>query len=146
VERIVASGGLLLDSEVVPMPEFAQFVAVTASDESFILPDPQTADIDVTFRNIDLANLDRTRTAVAFFKVSGDGFVRLQMRFNAGNDHFIDFTSTPGVERTWHEVFRGEDLQVVDNELTVSVSQAGVFAGGRIRLSDILVLYHAKTE
>jgi hypothetical protein len=134
------------------MAEFAQFVAVIASDDSVILPDPQTGDIDIGFRNIEFADLDRSRTALAMFKVGGEGTARLRMRFNAGNDHFIDFTSSSGAARTWHEVFRGEDLQVSNNELVVSVSQLGLEQGlpypvelGRVQLSDIVVFYHART-
>lgn len=130
------------------MVDFAQFVAV--SDDTFVLPDPQTKDIDVSFSNITLADLDPTRTAVAMFKVGGEGFVRLRMRFNSGTDHFIDFTSTPGVSRTWHEIFPGSDLRSTRNELTVSVAPAVVPGGfgteGRIRLSDIVILYHASAS
>jgi hypothetical protein len=127
------------------MAEFAQFVAVTASDDAFILPDPQTGDIDTTFPNIDLDNLDRTRTAVAMFKVGHEGQAQLQMRLNSGNEHFIDFTSGSAPIRTWHEIFPGEDLQVSNNQLTISVtSLATPFGGkGRVRLSDIVILYHA---
>jgi hypothetical protein len=127
------------------MVECAQFVAVTASDDSFILPDPPTGDIDITFPNIDLANLDRTRTAVAMFKVGHEGSARLQMRFNAGNEHFIDFTSGSAPIRTWHEIFPGDDLQVSDNHLTISVTSLDTpFGGnGRVRLSDIVILYHS---
>ena len=126
------------------MPAFAQFVAITASDEGFILPDPQSGDIDISFQNIDLVDLDRTRTAVAMFTATGNGTVRLRMRFNSGNDRFIDFTSVSATTRTCHEVFRGEDLQISNNELTISVSRAdGTIGLGRVRLSDIVIFYHA---
>jgi hypothetical protein len=127
------------------MAECAQFVAVTASDESFLLPDPPTGDIDITFPNIDLADLDRTRTAVAMFKVGHQGSARLQMRFNSGNEHFIDFRSGPAPIRTWHEIFPGEDLQVSNNQLTISVELFPTPFGqnGPVRLSDIVILYHA---
>lgn len=131
------------------MVDFAQFV--TVSDEAFLLPDPRTKDIDISFPNITLADLDRTRGAVAMFKVGGEGFVRLRMRFNSGTEHFIDFTSTPGVSRTWHEIFPGSDLRNSGNELTVSVAPAAVPGGvfgteGQIRLSDIVILYHASAS
>ena len=127
------------------MADYAQFVAVTASDGGVLLPDPQTGDIDITFSNIDLANLDRTRTALAMFKVGHEGSVRLRMQFNSGNEHFINFANGPAPIRTWHEIFPGEDLQVSDNQLAISVTSLSTpFGGiGRVRLSDIVILYHA---
>jgi hypothetical protein len=126
------------------MPEFAQFVAVTAADNPFRLPDPNTGDIDVTFPNIDLANLDQNRTAVALFKIAGQGFVTLRMRFNSGNDHIVDFLSTPDATRTWHEVFPGSDLRASNNELTISVERVNVLGSGSVMLSDIVIFYHAR--
>ena len=126
------------------MPEFAQFVVVPGSDSAFTLPDPQSG-TDRHFRDIDVADLDPSRTAVVMFKVTPRGKVELRMRFNAGNEHFIDFdfdapAPSSTIPRSWHEVLAGDDLKPADNELVVSVS-----GSGSVVLSDIVVLYHART-
>lgn len=131
------------------MTDFAQFVAV--NDDTLTLPDPHTGDIDISFQDIALADIDRSRTAIVMFKVGGDGFARLRMRFNSGTEHVIDFTSTPAAPRTWHEIFPGQDLRSANNELVILVDQvggaAGAFGGaGRVRLSDIVILYHASAN
>jgi hypothetical protein len=66
------------------MSEFAQFVVVPGSDSAFTLPDPQSGSTDRHFQNIDVADLNPSRTAVVMFKVTPRGQAKLRMRFNTG--------------------------------------------------------------
>ena len=133
------------------MPEFAQFVSIR--DTTFILPDPTTGLNDMHIQGIDFADLDPRRTAVLYFRVNVYRPLRLTMRFNS-NAHLIDYNFDPPEPlstrpRTWHEVFPGSDLQPAGNELVIAVSEqapaAGTATANGVELSDIVVLYHART-
>lgn len=124
------------------MPQFAQFIAIR--DNLFIIPDPVTGLNDAHIQDIHFADLDATRTAIMAFRIKAKGTVRLTMRFNS-NGHFIDYKFDPPEPastrpRSWHEVFDGKDLMAKNNELTIAVS-----GEGSVELSDVVVLYHAKT-
>jgi hypothetical protein len=127
------------------MSEVAQFVVVPGSDSAFTLPDPKSGLNDRHFQDIHATDLDPARSAVVMFKVTPRGQIRLRMRFNSGSEHFIDFefdapATTSTIPRSWHEVLAGSDLKPADNELVVSVS-----GSGSVLLSDIVILYHART-
>jgi len=117
------------------MPEFAQFVALRASDTPF----------EATGRlfTFDLPDFDRERTVILMFKVSGPGNTRLQMTVN-NRPFSIDFEldSSFTRPRSWHEIVDESNFQVGENRLIV---QGGAGQGASPIVSDIVVLYHAKT-
>jgi hypothetical protein len=128
------------------MPEFAQFVAVPGTDLAFTLPDAQSGETFRQFGPFDLRDLDAQRTAVVMFKVApAPPGVRVFLRFN-GHARTVDFDFPPTFinpppTRSWHEVLEGADLKAAGNVLVVSVS-----GQGSAILSDIVVLYHGKTD
>jgi hypothetical protein len=78
------------------------------------------------------------------FTVRAQGDVRLLMRFNGGSEHDIDFSfdsSETEPFRSFHEVLPGSNVQAADNELFILVS-----GPGSIQMSDVVLLYHAKTS
>jgi hypothetical protein len=124
------------------VPEFSQFVAIT--DETFVL-DPSLPHIgERTFTGIDLADLNRSRTAVLAFRLTVHGIVHLKMRFNA-NEHCIDYKFDPPEPaatrpRSWHEVLPGSHLDRDDNYLLISTTGSGT-----VDISDIVLFYHAES-
>jgi hypothetical protein len=122
------------------MPEFAQFIAL--SDDYLTLTGGESWPF--TF---DLPDLDLKRTVILMFKVSGQSGVRLLMtrRDPAASTTLIDFTldSTFATPRSWHEIVPKNVFRVTDNELVVDNPETP--SVGKVTVSDIVVLYHAKT-
>jgi hypothetical protein len=122
------------------MAEFAQFVVPTPdSDRSFRLSPSVGNSRDFFF---DLLNLDTTRTVIIFFKVGMSPDGHLFMDINDVGLPQIDLAMDPpqGLHalRSWHEIVNG--LTASNNRLRVIAQE------GEVILSDILFLYHAKTD
>lgn len=126
------------------MADFAQFVAL--EDQAFDLPD-ERGNTERT-PHFSLANLDAGRTVIVFFRVnSRHGQVHLRMRVNGHSEHFIDRTfesseSDTAITRSWHEILPGSQVNAGDNELIISMSSD---SGGKVTVSDLVFLYHART-
>ena len=119
------------------MPEFAQFITIYETDEATEMDHPY---------HFFLPDLDLNRYVILMFKVSGPSGVQLKMTVNASPGPSIDFIldSTFAKPRSWHEIVKKGIFRVGDNHLLVEdgSSPPGVpFA----KVSDIVVLYHAKT-
>ena len=120
------------------MPEFAQFVAPAEADEAF--------EASGRLFEFDLPDLDLERTVILMFKVSGPRNARLQMAVNpGGGDPPINFEldSTFTSPRSWHERVARGLFRVADNHLIVQGETGD--GGAWAKVSDIVVLYHAKT-
>jgi hypothetical protein len=124
-----------------PMPKFAQFIALRGTDEAFTVTGGRLFTFDLPDLDLtDLPDSDLKRTVILMFKVSGPSGTRLQMTVNpAGGGPQIDFEldSTFTAPRSWHEIVQESVFQVANNHLIVESNSA--------KVSDIVVLYHAKT-
>ena len=117
------------------MAEFAQFIALTETDAP--------ADFGGRLFTFDLRDLDPARTVIVQFKVSGPQNSQLQMSFNHTQfsiDFILDSTFTR--PRSWHEIVEGSRFRSAGNEVIVQ-GQGG--DGGGVTVSDLVILYHAKT-
>jgi hypothetical protein len=117
------------------MAEFAQFIAIGGADDAFT--------VDGRTLTFDLADVDTSRTVALMFKVAGSNGAELRMTITsvAAEGPSIKFTldATFGRPRSWHESVPGSLFRESGNRLRVDAS------GGSVTVSDILVLYHAKT-
>jgi hypothetical protein len=125
--------------------EFAQFVAISKTDDAVTLQDGGPPSAQYTF---DLADLDDDRTVIIMFKVSGDNGARLVMSNSAPpnlGDEVVDFTldSTFTKPRSWHEIAQGKVFGGSGNKFEV---HRGFVPGPKVAFSDIVILYHAKTD
>ena len=119
------------------MPEFAQFIAITQLDTAV------TVDQGRVF-TFDLPDLDAERTVVLMFKVSGGPDAGLKMALtSAGQAVPVRFRLDPTFTkpRSWHEVVQKGLFKAVDNRLVVEPDGGADHA----IVSDLVVLYHAKT-
>jgi hypothetical protein len=129
------------------MPEFAQFVAIPGTDTPITLAEgtPSTSRGFI----IDLPGLDPNRTVILMFKVHGEAGARLIMDNSAtpiSGARLIDFVldSTFTRPRSWHEIVPGKEFANSQNKLSISLSLVPG-EGGTIHVSDIVILYHAKS-
>jgi hypothetical protein len=129
------------------MPEFAQFIALQQETDTPFRLGEGAAEAGRTF-TFDLPNLDPKRTVILMFKVSGTDGARLKMTLNpdpGGADPTIHFEldTTFARPRSWHEIESGNRFKSSDNHLVVEGPLPGF--GMFVVISDIVVLYHAKT-
>jgi hypothetical protein len=129
------------------MPEFAQFIALTGTDTPITLAQgtPSTRSGFI----IDLPGLDPSRTVIVMFKVHGNAGSRLIMENSPTStsvEVLIDFVldSTFTKPRSWHEIVPGKAFSSSQNKFSMSLSNLPA-AGETIHVSDIVILYHAKS-
>jgi hypothetical protein len=131
------------------MADFAQFRAITETDEPVTL-ESGTPTTEAGFV-IDLLALDRTRTVIVMFKVSGKAGSRLFMTNDitpAGPEHtLIDFVldSTFTKPRSWHEIVPGNQFSATTSNKFLITLGNNPAVGEKISVSDVVLLYHAKT-
>jgi hypothetical protein len=126
------------------MSPYAQFVALSATDDAFRLPDKIVTDRIFKF---DLADLDPGRLVILMFKVTASGNAHLKMTFNGAPGPSIDFEfnspSAPQEPRSWHEIVPGDIFKASGNHVLIEVPFAE--EGAFIILSDLVLLYHANS-
>jgi hypothetical protein len=121
--------------------QFAQFIHVFGTDDPFHLPDSGKITRDFHF---DLKDLNPERTAVVMFLVKAQGTVRLSMWFNDNPSDDLSFTfqsSDPESMRSFHEVLQ-DARRLTDGRNKLSIQADG--GPGEVRISDVVLLYHAQ--
>ena len=142
-----------LDQEAVAMADFARFRAITGLTSSSPTDQPVTIENGGSAQgkkfHVDLPGLDPTRAAILMFKVSGKAGTRLQIENNKPDGtggRLIDFEldSTFTKPRSWHEIVQGSQLAATSNDLVISISDNPA-PHDKVTISDVVLLYHAKT-
>jgi hypothetical protein len=133
------------------MPEFAQFVALQQKTDTAFRLGEGVSEAGRTFK-FDLPDLDPKRTVILMFKVSGTDGAGLKMTLNpdlgpnpgsAGPTIDFELDTTFARPRSWHEIESGNRFKSSDNHLIVEGPIPGF--GMFVAISDIVILYHAKT-
>jgi hypothetical protein len=124
-----------------PEIEVAQFAFLSDSDDAF----------EATGRPFvfDLPDLDSNREAVLTFKVSGPKNANLQFAVTSvpagGTINVVKFQldATFSAPRAWTEVVKKGAFKESNNRMIVEPFPGGI---GNAKVSDIVVLYHARKD
>lgn len=134
----------------IAMPEFAQFIAFTGTINPLTLPNPSDGSFHVF--EFDLPNLDTDRTALLMLKLSsfketaaGSATLGLKAEGPNVNVEFTFLLDHPAYAqpRSWHEIIRKNIFASSGNRLLVQGPPEG--SGNKVTVSDMVILYHAKT-
>jgi hypothetical protein len=130
------------------MADFARFRTISGPQESDETDEPVTL-LNGSHRqfNVDLPDLDRDRGAVLMFQVSGTAGSHLQIVRQPGEHEQeiikIDLDGTFTQPRSFHEMIQGRHLS--ENPQFLEMRASATPAGGQVNVSDLVLLYHAKT-
>ena len=131
------------------MPEFAQFIAWTATINQLTFPNSEGSFKTWEFP---LPDLDTDRTALLMFKLSssketaaGSATLVLTAEGPVVNEKFPFVLDNPAYAqpRSWQEVIRAGIFASSGNKLVVQGPPEG--SGNKVTVSDVVIFYHAKT-